>query len=52
MDLSLSFHMITPIRHMEVTDHVICPFYSYMIYGQSLDLLLLVIPHDLIKLCW
>ena len=46
MDLSLFFHMITPINH------VICPFYSYMIYGQSLDLLLLVIPHDLIKLCW
>ena len=27
------FICITPIWHVEVTDHVIHPFYSYVIYG-------------------
>ena len=33
MDLSLSLHMITPIGHMEVTDHMFVPLYPYIIYG-------------------
>ena len=44
--------MITPIGHMEVTNHVIHPLYPYMIYGNFLDLPLLAIFHDLINLCW
>ena len=32
INLSLFFHIITPIGHVEVTDHVICPFYPYVIY--------------------
>ena len=43
MDLSLSFCINTPIGHMEVTDHVFISFYPYVIYGDSLDLSLLVI---------
>ena len=36
--------MITPIGHVEVTDHVFVSFYPYTISGYSLDLPLLVIP--------
>ena len=34
MDLFLSFHIATLIRHVEVTDHMICPFFILM---QSMD---------------
>ena len=39
--------MTIPIRHMKVTDHVIPSLYLYTIYGDFLDLPLLVIFHDL-----
>ena len=35
MDLSLSFHMTTPIGHMEVTDHMIWLIYPYVIQDFS-----------------
>ena len=38
--------MNTPIGYMEMTDHVFIPFYPYVIYGDFLDLLLLVIFHN------
>ena len=45
--LILLLHMTIPIRHMKVTDHVIPSLYLYTIYGDFLDLPLLVIFHDL-----
>ena len=42
------FHMITPIRHMEVTDHVFIPLYPYAILEYSLDLPLSMISHNLL----
>ena len=44
MDLSLSLCTSTPIGHVEVTDHMFVPLYSYTISGYSLDLPLLAIP--------
>ena len=44
MDLSLSLCTITPIRHVEVTNHMFIPFYSYIIYGDSLNLPLSASP--------
>ena len=51
MDLSLPFCTITPIGHVEMTDHVFVPLYLYTIYEDSLDLSLLAITHNLIYLC-
>ena len=52
MDLSLSLHTNTPIRHVKVTDQVFIPFFlPYVIYGDSLDLPLSAISHDLTHLC-
>ena len=42
--------MITPIRHVEVTNHMIRFSYPYVIYGLSLDLPLSAISHDLLNL--
>ena len=51
MELSLVFHMTTPIGHMEVTDHMTPDFFNLHDLGSSLDLHLLVIPHVSFNLC-
>ena len=38
MNLSLPFHMTTPIRHVEVTDHMTYPFLPLYNLGSSLEL--------------